>query len=442
MNKIRNIIIDLETKYQLFDWKINDVYIWELIRADIFLRLEELEKNESFQENNSLNLYKKLYSFFLRFIRNGIFRNPFFRLKRGGVLIFESGRKYLHKDRYVDIYTYFLEEEIKNKKEKFQKVETNYKYDLLNGKLSNSSHIDFINFASKIHAKFINVKFSNDEEIFIDRIIKEIQLGVKISIPLKDIIISSIRYFKAQHFYYSLLLKKCKPSRVYVVNYVDYFALISVAKKLEIICIELQHGLIIEESLIYHFPNVKDGSLKYFSDIFYVWKDFNLITGKLPISEANIISNPYNHLENMRNEYKHVKTNPKVVLVASQPYYSNYILMYILKNASQMNDYKFYYKLHPMQFECFEESYLAKKVKKLNNVIVLKNEISVYSLLKEAKFTIGIFSTLLYEADMFESIPLVLVPKDLTYSKSLIDSGKAFKINEDISLLDNIKYLI
>lgn len=432
---IEKFIIDLENNMSLFAWKSNDIKIWELIRVFIYLDIVEKNTNDFFEKNGKVGFIKSKVILLRRFFCNSIFRNPFF-MKRSDVLVLESGRKYLFDKDYIDIYTYFLKSKLIKEDFTYNYIETNYKYDLLGNNKNNKGHLDFLIFISKIQEPFIKI-FLNENDV---KIIKDIELRIfekfNILINVESIVNDKLKKFYIQRFWFTKLIKSKKIRKIFLVNYVDYFGIIAAAKDNNVSVVELQHGLIIQESLIYHFPNVQKDSLNYFPDQFYVWKDFSLISGVLPIT--NIVENSYNHLEEMIMKYKNIEKENNLVLIASQPFYSDVILEYVLNNAKKMKNYNFVYKLHPMQFDSFFDSEFAKELLNLENVKIVKNEESIYYLLSKSRYVVGIYSTVLFESNMFGCKPLVLYSEYVSFSEILFQKKHAIKLDFNTLLTNYI----
>lgn len=433
---VEEFIVHLENELKLFSWRINSVYLWEIIRVNLYLEIIEKSKNGTFENNGNYTFIKGVFILFRRFFQNVILKNPFF-IKNVDTVVLESGRKYLFDGNYIDIYTAFLEEQFIDKHISYKYIETNFKYDIYSDKSKATSHFDFFNFIVNVHSKLVTVSLNDNDLDLIKDIQKRIFDHFGINLDLKNVIIRKIKIFYTQRFWFDKFLKIKKVKKLFLVNYVDYFGIIAAAKLNNVKCIELQHGLIIEESLIYHFPNIKKDSLFYFPDEFYKWKNFKPITGVLPVKK--ILDNPYNHLEKMVDKYKKDSKDHFMILVASQPFFSSILLSYVLCNAKAMVDYQFIYKLHPMEFDSFFSSTQARDLEMLPNVKVIMNEESVYKYLGICEFVIGIYSTVLFESSMFECKPLILNIEGANYSKVLIDMCIAEELNFSTPLNSKIK---
>ena len=405
---ISNVLLELEKELNLMDWELSEVRVWELIRVKLFLMLQESQTGEKFDRSRRIGTAEKVRYMMQRIWQNDLLKNPFADRSYKEILVFESGRKYKTDGNFIDIYTGFLTMNFLQNQRTVQVYETANPSDGGSTDLQGGKHIDFIKHCSALSSRFIRIPYSEAHEYKTKKVEERITATLGIRCALRELISTSYRQFKSENFLYKILLKYKKPKEIYIVNYIDFFGLTAAAKELNITVTELQHGLILKEALTYHFPGTAEGSLAYFPDRFFVWEGFNHNTGKLPVSKENIISNPHNHLHYMVNSYKDVIKNNRAVIVASQPFQSLYLAEYILKSVPAMQDYIFYYKLHPMEFETFEKTDIAKQLSKFTNVNIIKNEESVYRLLKECRYIVGIYSTLLFEAGIFDCRPLIL----------------------------------
>lgn len=400
-----SMILEMENSLKLYQWTIDEVFIWELIRVEIYLKIQENKNSQSFGIVNSVGIIKKIKISAERLMCDFFIVNPFFNLKRKSIFVIRSSRRYLlNNDEYGDIYTHFIAEKLNKDKKQIEVFETNFQFKNKNTQVKN---LDLIIIFGTILSKFISKKIVAKDEDIINKIERYIFKMFQVHINLRTIIKNNLSKFKSELLLYKTLLKIKKPTEIYLVNYSNFFALIAAAKNYNIVVKELQHGILVKDALTYHFPNVADDDLVYFPDQFLYWSGFKYNSSKLPLSSNNIIANPYNHLEFMKLKYTSVIQEKKSILIVSQPFYSDELQKYILHNACKMPDYKFYYKIHPMEFTSFFNSSLYGKFKDNKNIEIVQTQYSVYELLKKCKFTLGIYSSVLFEAYMFNSIILI-----------------------------------
>ncbi|MGE5351538.1 MAG: hypothetical protein ACM3P0_05610 [Acidobacteriota bacterium] len=431
--KIVRAILDLEKNYGLLEWKIDGVFAWQAARVSIYLKIQELM---GLQPNfaRSPKLLNRIGVLFHRGILNSILLNPFLDISKHEVLVFESGRKYLVNGKYYDIYTKYLCDELKSKNIKFRRYESNYLYDNLGDERKGARHNDFIAIVSKILSKFVKVSIGSSDIEEIKKIESEIKLKLNVSFDLLNLLHSEIRKFKSEYPLYKTLFRFKKAKQVYIVNSGNKAPLIKAAKENKMTVTELQHGIMVKEDLIDHFPDTPEDSLEYFPDKMEIWKELNANTSKLPLSESNIILSENRHLKYIKGRYNDIPRNSKKILIVSQPVLSKQLLQFVLKNIQEMKDYQFVFKLHPTEESYFFETEDKDGLLKYSNLHIVDNSSSIYKLLAESKYVIGIFSTSLFEAPYFGCKVFLLNLPGVEMASSLIESGNAKMLDIDSKL--------
>jgi len=433
----QNIII-LEEKYNLLEWTIDDVYIWQLIRVKVYLMVQEhtQKKKESSRFLCSSN-YSELFQ---RIFINSIFYNPFFDFNKSNILVFESSRKYKLENDYIDIYTKYLCDEFELKNKKYKKYQTNYKSDKLSKNRKGTKHLDFIYLLAKLIIKFKKVELKQKDIILLNQLNKELQKIFKLNIDLISLCLSEIKKFKVDYSLYSILFKKKQPIEIYLVNYSNKAAIIKAAKDINIVVVEIQHGLIAKKDLIYHYPKTKNGSIAYFPDVFFIWEDIFTNDVSLPISESNIIQYGNRHLQEQKNKLVNI-SNKNTFLVISQPGLTNDIFEYIVNNIDFLSKSKIIIKLHPLEFDNYKNSIFYQSLKKVNGLEFVKNELSIYNLFTIAEYCIGVYSTAIIESLYFGKKIILLDLNGVEMMDNLLNNNKVLKVKVDDKLEEIIKKL-
>jgi len=424
MKIIIDTILDLEKKHHLLEWKIADIYAWQSARAKIYqLLLNTIIPNNSGHKKK--NLIKKYLNFSKRIFMNSLFYNPFISFDKYDTLVFESDRRYFVEGKYIDIYTKYFCDELEKENILYKKIKP--------------KHQDFIHIISLFISNFIKPKICKYDFEKINNLECEINdlLGVKIDISA--IFIQEIKRFKSSYPFYSLLLKIKNIKNVYLINSTDKASLIKAAKDLNIIVNELQHGLIVKEGLIANYPNTVEDSLAYFPNKFFIWEKLNMVTSKLPLSDKNIINFKNKHLQNMLEKNKDIAKKDNQILVISQPYGSSEILKYILENSKEMQKWNFIYKMHPVENHDSFRDAIINDFSKYSNITFVNNNQSVYSLMSESSYVVGIFSTALFEASYFGCKIILLNLPGVEFSFSLIKNSNAILLDTEEKLSHVLK---
>ena len=431
---ITNSLLSIEKKYNLLNWEIEGIYVWQSARVNIYLKLiDSLIPQYSITSSTRNTSLNKLSILFKRVIINAIYYNPFFDYKKSDIIVFESPRKYKVDDDIIDIHTKYLCDNFDDNFVNYQKYLTSFSFDGLVKKRKKSKHIDFVRLIVKLIAKFISVNIDANHTKKIKLIEQEIRQIFDIKMDIFNIIGKIIRRFKVEYWLYYKLFSIKRPREIYLVNYCFQTAMIKAAKDNGSIVIEIQHGLMVKEDLIYHFPNSEKGNVAYFPDKFYIWNEMN--TSIIPIIEDNIINYGNKHLENRLSKYKDIKKNEKAILIISQYGFSDNVATQLLKSIKDLQDYEITYKLHPNEQDNWKSYHKLVKLSEYKNVTIVDNNYSIYKLLAESKYVIGVYSAAVFEADYFDCNIILLNLPGVEMSQKLLSKERVKLLHDNDTLL-------
>ena len=423
IENIVNTIIEIEEKYSLLNWKINNVYAWQAARANIYVTiLDKLIPNNSL--TSPVKNWERIKTLLRRLFINSVLYNPFLSFSKHDVLVFDSDRRYRVQDRFIDIYTHYFCQDLSTDKVSYCLYNTSYKTDKLGSRDKKAKHLDFIYLTANVFQLFINAPIGNKDRTKIKLVNKELEKELDIQLNLEALFQREIYSFKAKHILFKWMFRIKKAKKLFLISSSDKAAIIKAAKDCNMIVSELQHGLIVKEGLISHYPCTPEDSLEYFPNKFYLWKGLNMCTAKLPLSSSNIGTFANQHLDLMIRENKNIRRNAQQILVISQPYSSKELLKFILKNADIMKQYSFVYKIHPAE-SSREVMAEVEKYPSINNIDFCTNNKSLYQLFSESEYTIGINSSALFEAAYFGSKLILVNLPGVEMASSLIQNGKS-----------------
>ncbi|MFC1868754.1 hypothetical protein ACFL0H_11565 [Thermodesulfobacteriota bacterium] len=432
--EITNIILDLEVKYNLLEWQIGGIFVWQSARVKIYQEIHELISSQTIRSSHP-KFTDRIKVFYQRAIINAIVNNPFLDFRKDDVLVFESERNYLIEDKYIDIYTKYLCDDLETKNVSYKTYQSNYLFDMLSSNKNGVKHLDFIFIFSKLISKFINVKIVDQDIKRIKNLKNQFEVIFGIKMDLLPVFIQEIKTFKSKYPFYYTLFRIKRAKKAYIINSCHKAPLIKAAKDNNMIVVELQHGLMAKESIIQHFPNTIEDSLEYFPHIFYIWKNLNMNTSKLPLSIPNIVPFKNKHLQYTKNKYRNIVRNENQILVVSQPKLSKRILKFLLNNLDDLNGFNVIYKLHPTEEQYFYIYHNINQLEEYNNLIIVDNKCSIYKLFAESKYVIGVYSAALFEACYFGCEVLLLNLPGVEMASSLVERGKAKLLQPDEKLL-------
>ena len=235
---------------------------------------------------------------------------------------------------------------------------------------------------------------------------------------------------------YKLLLMLKKPEEIYLINSCNKAPLVKACKDCGVVVNEIQHGIMVREDLVAHFPGVQEDSLDYFPDKFLIWEDSYMNTSKLPLSAKNIIKSPNRHLQQMLQNNMNIARTKNQVLIISQPFCSQEIYSYVLKNVGDLKDYRIIYKLHPVENANNLIDTSPGQCTGYDNLTFTSNQESIYKLFRESTFVIGVYSTAIFEAVYFGCKVLLLNLPGVEMANSLLENNSARLINSDDRLVE------
>jgi hypothetical protein len=434
VKNITELMLELENEYNLLEWKIDGVFAWQSARAMIYAKLIRLYTSKNHDHTRKKYNVKDSLLLLMRIIFNATFRNPYFYIKRKEVLVFESGRYEYFGKKNIDIFTEYICDTLISEKVKFEKYSYDYTTNI-NMNNQHYPHIEFILMLSRIFQLFVRHKFTDEELLIINNINTVISRRLGIIVEIGEILHNELKRFKTEYVLYYLLIRLKKSKKIYLISSVHKAPLIFAAKQCNNVVIELQHGIITKEGIIGHYPNTPKNSLVYFPDYFAVWKKPHVMEATLPISTEYILEIENEHLLRRLGEKPHYMKNPKQVLIISGPYIAIDLFNYIISNIIYMRDWVFVYKLHPEENIEYYHSILSKTDISVRNLRIVNAEQSIYSLLRQSQYVIGVNSTALFEAKYFGCDVFYLDNNEAEYDRSIYVSNgiKPINVKERIS---------
>ena len=425
MNSIKEIcekIWYLEEKHDLLDFELDSIKIWHFLRMYLYYTVAR-------KTGVLADPHPKVKNTFADKIRNGwqglISKNPYFGSAAREVLVFDHPRKVKVGDDYIDLYTHDFIQELENKKISHEIYEESYSSRHWTKAHKNRKHLDVLHFFSNKYIRFVPLKIDEGKKEKVDRLKAELEEIFSIQLDLWKIFNFQAKRFKAEHWFYTKLLKKKKPKRIYLVINYGLMPLIKAAKDLGVETIEFQHGTFSNYHLGYHFPGKKN-RLEYIPDKFLVWEDFWKRMCSLPFEEKNVEVYGFKHLENEKKQYSGIKKNPNQIIIVSQGVLGEKLANLILKNIEGLSPFTIFYKLHPSEFQVWRRYPSLLKLAEFPNVKILDdNQIPLYRLLAESTYLIGVFSTVIYEGLHFGCEILLVDLPGIEYMKNLLDTKKA-----------------
>lgn len=420
--------LQFEKKYNLFDVEIQSVPIWHLIRIHIYRNYYQKKPqnnlvNKPFKKNkmNFFTVIKQLPYF--------MFKNPLLSKKHKDILIFNHQRRVKNNGKYYCLYTDLLIPTLNHSNVILEKKYLNHHYKPIPN--NNIFYLDYITFMTAIKWRILSLFSLNEKDMLVINKIRyiinnEFNLNIKYK-EFTKIVQKHLNAFKIDLKYYEKILKRTQPKLIIeVVHYEETrFVINHLAKKYNIPTIELQHGVMGEHHIAYNFLGKPD--LSCFPEYIFTFGNYWIDHTRFPINKNKLFSVGWPYLESKSSMI--INENPKqqkVILIVSQDGQIAEELFKISKELLRKvdsNNYRILYKLHPKEYQFFDEIY-SNYVDE-NLTFISNNSKDIYYYLSIADYVIGVASTVIFEALNYGLKPLILETNGHEYMHHLIDNNHA-----------------
>ncbi len=416
---------ELEKRHDLNNFEISGIHVWQLIRYDLFASITEdiFDLGASQAVSSTFSKIKQ----FPLMLYHAIFNNGWF-LGKYETLVFPHTRVVRVEGEYVDPYTKYFVDGLVEKNCDFIVMEKPFNQKHFCKKRKYVKFLDdailFIFFA----AKFIPVNIRHQED-FIQNLRDEIKLTFDVDIDLKQLLLNKVKKFRVYYYYYSKLLNRIKPKRIYLVaSYCEQW-LVKAAKDLGIRVIEFQHGAYSKYHLGYSYQ--KGYKIQYLPDDFLVWNQYWKELVPFPSDAVNVQIYPFEFQRLEMQKYKDVEKVKNQVIVLSQGTVSNKIAKVILDNFEFFEDKTIKYKLHPGERQRYRTyNFLMELLKKDNVELVVQGDL--YLLLASSDFQVAVYSTAVYEGLEFGLKTILCDLPNVEFMQSLVELGRVERVFREI----------
>lgn len=413
---LHRFLTDQERELDLFDVKIDGVYIWERIRRTVFFDIRRQVLNlDSPHPPPEINLRNVLHSLD-QFLRSSFRRNPFLS-ESNDILVYGHGRrKRLEGDQYWDIYTDHL---FLNSDYSYSQVEKPYKLSHKKpARTPDLKYLDWIyypemffeNITSKLLYNVNNERF----RVMESRIKNELRVDISLEAAAER----ELSRRKGSYRLYNTLLNRIDPSVVVLVVSPTKNTLIELCKSKEIPVIELQHGVMNKYHYGYSYPpgvEVTTFPDHLFTYGTYWTKDFHL-----PTPEENIHPVGYAHLDYYRDKFGSSSNESGNIIFISQGHISSELAELAI-DVQKETAFSVIYKLHPT------EPIKRSEFDKLADAggVIVEGEQVIYELFAQCEAQVGVSSTAIYEGLAFDLDTYIFDTATSDTLKDLVNSGHA-----------------
>ncbi len=421
--------LEIEDQNHFFDLKIGNIKFWLYIRFDVYTSLMEnyglFNKNTSINEkfDNRINL--------MELINRMTVKNQFFLFKKE-ILIFSSSRKVKENSRYRCVYTDLLSENLDNSYYIFDNSTDGFFYYPRYVSRVKNSDINSFKALCKKKDKIVFDGRMLEERIY--NILEqsfENSLTTKQKVRINTALVNILNERNYYRSYYHFILKRIKPKVIVIVCYYDFRMMIlcEAAKELGIPVIELQHGVIGKEHISYNF--FRKRKLKSFPDYIVTFSREDRETARFPLSRSRIYAVGYPEMEYKIRKYEKLRLKArkkKKILFISQSIKEIFEYAAELSKRIDLDQYEIIVKLHPREFGNWRKEY-GKLLEDADVTIIDNLDRDIYFYLAQADYVVGIFSTVMLEATMFDTNIVIIKKASYTYMKKLYENDMAVLID-------------
>jgi len=412
-----NELLEKEEKYNLWDFEINSLHLWPLIRTTIFSKYEISDKGYTkphYIPNKYNMLSPKLWkyhleTFYLLNVRRDCFDVLFFNT--AGFRYFNRDNKFYENRAYGKYFKSFT---------KPLNFENNFQGFFPNvlPKYENTFIFETLNILLKLNKEINRYRLPSVVKNDIAPFLKAINLafpGIISRDYVEAIIIKNISSFLiTKQFYFNKILSRIR-NKIAFVHCASYLGSPAILTKIlhsaGFKVIELQHGFVSKEHYAYNYPqscieDVEHQCRGYLPDYLLMFGEYWAERVRTP-SKKIVVGYPY---LNKLSEKLIQKITPelKTILIVSQGTVTGRMVNIAKKLSRACSEYKIIFKLHPGEIP-FKERY--QSLKNISNIIIMGNY-NIYELIAKTSIIIGYNSTTLFEALKFPGKKIFILKND------------------------------
>ena len=411
MQTLINKILIFEKQYNLFDFQFKNYSVWSYYRMYFYYSIA----TDLGILDSSVSGFKKDFSYILKILNIFNLKKLF---EKKDIFVLEHPRS--NKDG-IDIYTEDIVNYLGKEKCSFFAFSNNG----VVTKKNNVVILDIVKILSKIYSKvfFKVVKIDDAFDSFLSEFQKVDYFKYKIQYK---------RYYlelKFQYYFYYLLLKFKRTKKVILVVSYYNMPLVFAAKNLGMEVIEMQHGVISQYHLGYHYPYYKTN---FFPDKLYLFSDFWKESATYPKSNIETVGNSF-----LYTEKEKVLKEKDTILIVSQTTIADKLKAFLLYNIDKLDGYKIYFKLHPNEFNNYERNY--QKLLEYENISIVTKQYTIHELQNFCEYQIGIYSTGIYEGIERQCKTLLLNDTGIEYMEQILKEKLAVLLNYEDNLKEQLK---
>lgn len=444
------LINDLEKKYPVEKWNIEDLHIWPLIRISLAFSLGSINKNSS-QDKNIIHKYLFFLKNTIRYIGAYLYdyKNNS-KIEKNDIILLKNSNRFYYNGWY-DIETQPLIDCFQEKNMKTLVLEITQNNEYRVPRYGKSKYIQV-----QINLLLAKSEFGLDNGIsgisynldnyddFCFYLKKNIP---SLKIPTLTELQKSYRRLLLLKDYFVKILLKCRPKLAFVVCYYStiQYAYILACKELKIPVIDIQHGVQGNLHKAYgNWSKVPVNGYEVLPDYFWCWSQHEVdainnwrggLKTHIPLNYGNPWLEKWKYgdvkmIEHFQKKYESIKVDKGKIhilytLQTGIPF-PEWIFVVIKKYE---NEFFWWIRLHPGM--SLEKTKYIKMFREFANCnIDMASDLPLLTLLKNMDIHVTCFSSTVIEAEHF-NVPSIILNKDaIEMYNEQVKNGNCFFANK------------
>lgn len=394
--RVSEEFFSLEADWGLLDRRIDGVFFWEYVRAEIHREiLRQVGLIGRVHTEKGVNLRERFRGVYLG-LRNLAYKSPFV----GGeheALFFGHPRRKLGEDGYWwDLY---CDPILSSLELDYQYFEYDYQLDHASpAKTERRRYVDFINYSGTVRKMLVPYDLDATDVALLEDVEADIEDRFGCRIDVVESVRDALADRQVTYPLYKFALRRVDPRiAVLVVSY-GKESFVEACRALDVPVVELQHGTVHDYHMGYSFPGER--TKRTFPDYFFSFGPFWTENVEFPVPESRLFDVGYPYLEAQAEQYADVDPTGSIVFV-SQGSIGERLSKFAVEVADLVEaDREVVYKLHPGEYDRWRSEY--PWLEDADVRVIAEERPTLYRLFAEATAQVGVYSTAVYEGLMFE----------------------------------------
>lgn len=432
---ICEFIWQMEKDTGLFDWNVQGVYVWKLLRTWLVRKVAR-ELGLSGQAQKRSRTLRERVTSLGPYLFSSLRRHPYKPIGQRDYMFFGHSRVVSQNRLAEDTYLYkFIRECGRRNSLVIGRADI---WDRMQDKVDWDATFHLLDLVKTATPYFYKPGLDERDANKLSSISDRIRDTVGVSIDLESIVQGSIASFKVEFQLYSRLFERHRPKYLMLVCSYGQEAAISAAQSKGIKVVEIQHGVIGRYHLGYNFP--VGAKVPYFPDAFITFGEYWSDGIDIPLEGDKIIPYGFPILNDAIEEYRQVPKGRKLVFVSQGTVGEK--LSQVACDVAAGSFYRVVYKLHSGEYERWEQDYPWLVEASRQGLIEVEHgadSSSIHKILSDAEYQCGVSSTALFEGMEIGCKTIIMNLSGAVYMEDLIRRGAVITADSASDVIDIVE---